>query len=139
MPPLLRIDAHDPRPIWLQIEEGLLAAVATGALAPGGAVPSVRELAKQLRVNPNTIAKVYQRLTEAGSFETRRGEGTFVAAAPPSVSNRERQRRLGESAERFAITATGLGASSDEAVAAARRALEGQLTLHSNRKKENER
>lgn len=139
MPPLLRIDANDPRPIWLQIEEGLLAAVATGALAPGGAVPSVRELAKQLRVNPNTIAKVFQRLTESGAFETRRGEGTFVAAAPPGVSNRERQRRLGESAERFAISAAGLGASSDEAVAAARRALESQLAPNSNRKKENER
>lgn len=127
MAPPLRIDGHDPRPIWLQIEEGLLAAVATGALAPGAAVPSVRELAKQLRVNPNTIAKVFQRLTEAGTLETRRGEGTFVAAAPPGVPVRERQRRLAEAAERFAIAAAGLGADADAALAAAGRALARQV------------
>ncbi len=127
MAALLRLDANDSRPIWRQIEEGLLALVARGTLAPGAAVPSVRELAKQLRVNPNTIAKVYQHLTEAGTFETRRGEGTFVAAAPPGVPARERQRRLGEAAERFAVTSAGLGVDASEALAAAERALARQL------------
>jgi GntR family transcriptional regulator len=127
MPPPLRVDERDPRPIWCQIEEGLVAAVATRALAPGAAVPSVRDLAKRLRVNPNTVAKVYQRLTEAGIFDTRRGEGTFVAASPPGVPARERQRRLGEAAERFAVTSTGLGAAPDDALAAARRALARHL------------
>ena len=122
-PTLPRIDDRDPRPIWLQIEEGLLAAVATREIAPGDAVPSVRDLAKRLRVNPNTIAKVYQRLSEAGTLETRRGEGTFVAAEPPEVPTRERQRRLTEAADRFAITSAGLGTRSDDAVAAVERAL----------------
>jgi DNA-binding transcriptional regulator YhcF (GntR family) len=74
-------------------------------------------------VNPNTIAKVYQRLSEAGVLESRRGEGTFVAAEPPELPARERQRRLGEAADRYAITSAGVGASLDDAVAAARRAL----------------
>lgn len=119
----LRIDTHDSRPIWRQIEEGLLALVSRGTFAPGAAVPSVRELAKQLRVNPNTIAKVYQHLIEAGTLETRRGEGTFVVAAPPGVPARERQKRLGEAAERFAITSAGLGVESGDALSAAERAL----------------
>ena len=127
MAPLLRIDTNDPRPIWRQIEEGLTAAVATGVLAPGAAVPSVRELAKQLRVNPNTIAKVYQRLNESNHFETRRGEGTFVVAAPPGVPTRERQRRLGDAAERFAVTSAGIGAGADDALTAAKKALARHL------------
>ena len=124
---LLRIDDGDPRPIWLQIEEALLAAVATGSFERGAAVPSVRDMAKQLRVNPNTIAKVYQRLTESGVFETRRGEGTFVAAEPREIPTRERQRRLGEAADRFAVTSAGLGAEADEAIGAARRSLDRHL------------
>jgi GntR family transcriptional regulator len=123
MPLLIRIDGDDPRPIWLQIEEALLAAIATGGLSPGAAVPSVRELAKRVRVNPNTIAKVYQRLSDAGALETRRGEGTFVSADPPELPTRERQRRLGEAADRFAVTSAGVGAHAEEALAAARRAL----------------
>lgn len=121
--PPLRIDPRDPRPIWLQIEEGMLAAIATRALTPGAPVPSVRDLARRLRVNPNTIAKVFQRLGDAGVLETRRGEGTFVAADPPELPARERQRRLGEAADRFAITCACVGATEEDAVAAARRAL----------------
>jgi GntR family transcriptional regulator len=123
----LRVDTGDPRPIWRQIEEGLLAAVATRALEPGAAVPSVRELARQLRVNPNTVAKVYQRLVEAEILETRRGEGTFVAAAPSSVSARERQRRLAEAADRYAVTSAGLGSDASEALGAAEQALARHL------------
>jgi len=137
MAPLLRIDGGDPRPIWLQIEEGIRAAVTTTALAPGAAVPSVRELARQLRVNPNTIAKVFQRLTEAGVLETRRGEGTFVASAPPSVPARERRRQLGEAAERFAVTSAGIGADTGEALDAARSALERRLSEGPAEREEN--
>jgi GntR family transcriptional regulator len=127
-PPALRIDARDPRPIWRQIEEGLLAAIATGALAVGEVIPSVRELAKQLRVNPNTIARVYQRLAEAGILETRRGEGSFVARNPPTMPAREQQRRLAEAAERFAVTVVGLRTTPDEALAAVRRALTSHVS-----------
>ncbi len=112
---MLRIDPGDAIPIWKQIEEGVRRLVASGALASGGPVPSVRDLARDLRVNPMTVSKAYQRLAEAGILEVRRGEGTFVAAAPPAMARGERARALREAASRYVAVAATLGASADEA------------------------
>ena len=112
------LDPSDPTPIWRQIEEGVRRLVASGALEPGRVAPSVRDLAKELRVNPATVAKAYQRLTDAGVLTVRRGEGTFVAAAPPRLSETERRRVLREGATRFATLATSIGASRENAAAA---------------------
>jgi GntR family transcriptional regulator len=112
---VFRIDPSDSTPIWSQIEEGLRRLVASGALAPGAVVPSVRDLAKELRVNPATVAKAYQRLTEAGILAVRRGDGTYVADAPPAMSRAERARILREAAGRFADLASTLGVSQEEA------------------------
>ncbi len=113
---MLRIDPGDAIPIWKQIEEGVRRLVASGALSPGGGVPSVRDLARDLRVNPMTVSKAYQRLAEAGVLEVRRGEGTFVAATPPAMARGERARALREAAARYVAVAATLGASADEAV-----------------------
>lgn len=116
MSPLdLRIDARDPLPLWRQIEDRVRLLVASGALGAGDAVPSVRDLAKELLINPATVAKAYQRLADAGVLEVRRGEGTFVAAAPPSIGQRGRERELIGAAQRYASTALALGASRAEA------------------------
>jgi len=114
----LRIDTSDPRPIWRQIEEGVTNQVASGALAAGDAVPSVRDLARELRVNPATVAKAYQRLSDAGLLETRRGDGTYVAEAPPELTRRQRRERMVEAARRLAAVAAALGADRAEAAAA---------------------
>jgi GntR family transcriptional regulator len=82
---LLRIDPRDAVPIWKQIEEGLRRLVGVGGLRPGQPVPSVRDLARELGVNPMTVSKSYQRLADAGVLAVRRGEGTFVADAPPTL------------------------------------------------------
>jgi GntR family transcriptional regulator len=111
----LHIDPSDAAPIWSQIEEGLRRLVASGAIAPGAAVPSVRDLARELRINPATVAKAYQRLSEAGILTVRRGDGTYVADAPPAMSRAERSRILRESAGRFASLAATLGVSQEEA------------------------
>ena len=116
--PRLRIDPTLPTPIWSQIEDGMRHLVAAGAWRPGDAVPSVRDLAREQRINPNTVAKAYQRLVEAGVFETRRGEGTFVAAHPPQMSAAERERVLREAATRFTSLVATLGIGRTEAVAA---------------------
>ncbi len=114
-PSALRIDPRDAAPIFRQIEEGLRRLVSLGTLVPGASVPSVRDLATELRVNPATVSKAYQRLTEAGVLEVRRGEGTFVAAAPPALAKNEKQRSLRDAAERYVHLAVTLGASEKEA------------------------
>ena len=114
----LRVDPTLPTPIWSQIEEGVRHLVASGSLDPGAALPSVRDLARAQRVNPNTVAKAYQRLAAAGVVEARRGEGTFVVDHPPALSAAARTRALREAAERFAALAVTVGASWSEADAA---------------------
>jgi GntR family transcriptional regulator len=123
----LRIDPTDPRPIWRQIEEGVLHLVASGALAAATPVPSVRDLARELRVNPATVSKAYQRLTDAGVLAVRRGDGTYVADAPPALPVDTRRERLREAAVRYASLAATLGASADEVAAELAAAWQGLL------------
>lgn len=113
---MIEINAADAAPIWRQIEERVRRLVLAGVLAPGCAVPSVRDLARTLRINPATVAKAYQRLTDAGVLQVRRGEGTFVAEAPPPLAAAERERALRDGAHRYAATALAIGASPMEAV-----------------------
>lgn len=114
--PRIRVDPALPTPIWSQIEEGVRHLVASGTLRPGDPLPSVRDLAREQRVNPNTVAKAYQRLVEAGIVETRRGEGTFVAARPPAMPPAEKARILRDGATRFSTLAVNLGATQAEAL-----------------------
>lgn len=110
------INPSHASPIWRQIEEGMRRMISLGTLDPGDVVPSVRDLAQQLRVNPNTVARAYQRLTDAGVFIVRRGEGTFVAEAPAQLKKAQRNETLRDAAMGFAGTAMAVGASLDEAV-----------------------
>ena len=112
---MFAINPSDPAPIWRQIEEGVRRLIALGALQPGAAVPSVRDLAKDLRVNPNTVARAYQRLTDGGVLAVKRGEGTFVADAPAQPRKSERHEMLRDAAGRYAGTAISAGASLEEA------------------------
>jgi GntR family transcriptional regulator len=111
----VRIDPADPRPIWRQIEESVRHLVASGALAAGASVPSVRDLARDLQVNPATVSKAYQRLTDAGVLTVRRGEGTYVNDSPPELPAAERNRKLLQGALRYASLAVTIGAARDEA------------------------
>ena len=77
----IRLDATDRSPVYLQIERAIRASIATGRLPKGAQLPTVRQLAVNLRVNANTVAKVYSELERSGVVETRRGVGTFVAEA----------------------------------------------------------
>ena len=111
------INPTNAAPIWRQIEEGMRRMISLGTLAPGGAVPSVRELAQQLRVNPNTVARAYQRLTDTGVFAVRRGEGTFVAEVPSQLKKSERNEALRDAAGQYAGTALSVGATLEQAAA----------------------
>ena len=103
-------------PIWKQIEEGMRGAIAAGELGPGGPVPSVRDLARELRINPATVARAYQRLGDDGILVVRRGEGTFVAERPPNLPRSERTKTLREAADRYAAVGRTVGASPDDAM-----------------------
>src|SRR5256885_16970262 len=113
---MFAINPTDPAPIWRQIEEGVRRMIALGALQPGAAVPSVRDLAKDLRVNPNTVARAYQRLTDGGVLVVKRGEGTYVADVPAQPRKSERHEMLRDAAVRYAGTAISTGAGVEEAV-----------------------
>ena len=78
------IDQADRTPVYAQLERGIRSAIAAGRLAVGDQLPTVRQLAVDLRVNANTVAKVYAFLERAGVLETRRGVGTFIAARTPT-------------------------------------------------------
>ena len=111
------INPSDAAPIWRQIEEGMRRLITLGSLGPGAPVPSVRDLAQQLRVNPNTVARAYQRLTDAGVFAVRRGEGTFVAEEPARLKKSERNEALRDAAGQYAGTALSVGATLEQAAA----------------------
>jgi GntR family transcriptional regulator len=113
---MFAINPTDPAPIWRQIEEGVRRLIALGALEAGAPVPSVRDLAKDLRVNPNTVARAYQRLTEGGVLSVKRGEGTYVADEPPLARKSERNEALRDAAIRYASTAIAVGAGVDDAI-----------------------
>ena len=92
--PIVVLDPRDPTPIYAQLDRALRAAIASGRLSIGDQLPTVRQLAVDLRVNANTIARVYLDLERAGVIETRRGVGSFIrASAAAARPAREHQRR----------------------------------------------
>jgi len=80
---LVEVRANDPRPVYRQIADEVIRGVAVGILKPGERLPAARELAAELKLNPNTIQHAYRTLKQEGVVETRRGLGMFVAATPP--------------------------------------------------------
>ena len=101
----LRIDAASAVPMYAQVVEQIRTLVALRALRAGDKLPSVRELATQLRINRNTAAKAYQLLETLGVLESRAGQGTFVADGVPPWSHDERLRRLEQSLNRALVEA----------------------------------
>jgi len=118
---IISIDPRDKTPIYAQLERGLRAAIATSRLRPGDQLPTVRQLAVELRVNANTIARVYGELERAGVIETRRGVGSFITATPAQARPpREHERRLRAFVTRVLADTDSAGFAVDEVIAALR-------------------
>lgn len=116
---LVSIDPRDRTPIYAQLERALRAAIASGRLAAGDRLPTVRQLAVDLRVNANTVARVYAELERAGVIETRRGVGSFVCAtAARARPPREHDRRLRAFVTRVLADADAAGFTMDDVIAA---------------------
>jgi len=114
------INVDDPTPIYAQLERAIRFAIATDRLRIGEQLPTVRQLAVDLKINANTVAKVYAELERTGVLETRRGVGTFVSERQPATAMRatrtDRQRELRTLVERILTEAYSLGFSLDELV-----------------------
>lgn len=110
------IDAAHPTPLYHQLERAIRFAIATGKLALGDQLPTVRQLAVDLRINANTVAKVYLELERAGVVETRRGVGTFVKARHfEATRDKDREREMRELEDHFLGKAEHLGFSANGA------------------------
>jgi GntR family transcriptional regulator len=90
------IDTRDAMPLHAQLERSIRVAIASHRLRPGDQLPTVRQLAVSLRINANTVAKVYTHLERTGALETRRGVGTFVAEPAPAITARHQEARDAE-------------------------------------------
>ena len=116
---LVSLDPRDKTPIYAQLERGLRAAIATSRLRVGDQLPTVRQLAVDLRINANTVARVYSELERAGVIETRRGVGSFIkATAAEAHPPRERDRRLRAFATRVLADADAAGFTADDVIEA---------------------
>lgn len=90
------LDLHTGVPVYRQIVDQVRGGVASGALNPGDQLPTVRQLAVDLEVNPNTIVRAYRELEYDGLLETHQGTGTFISDQKIPRAGDERQRQLGQ-------------------------------------------
>src|SRR4030095_14628275 len=119
--PLVTLDSSDPTPIYAQLERGFRAAIATGRLRPGDQLPTVRQMAVDLQVNANTVARVYAELERSGVIETKRGVGSFISASPSQAHPpREHDRRVRLFVTRVLADAAAHGLSVDDVIAGLR-------------------
>jgi len=106
-----RIDPRSSTPLYAQIAARIRSAVASGELRPAAALPSVRELAAELRVNPATVVQAYRELEAEGFVEIRHGAGTFVRELAPARRSRERARQARAIVQRLLTEALRNGVS----------------------------
>ena len=116
---LVTIDSGDPTPIYAQLERAFRAAIATNRLGPGDQLPTVRQLAVDLQINANTVARVYADLERAGVIETKRGVGSFITATPAQAHPPgEQERRLRGFVTRVLAEADAVGFTIDDLIGA---------------------
>lgn len=117
---LITIDSSDPRPIYSQIVDEVRRALVLGTLAPDDPLPSVRQLAVELRVNPNTVSQAYRELEREGLVHVRRGQGTYVSET--NLNGTERRALAHDVAVRALRDAHRNGLSVEELIDAVRAA-----------------
>lgn len=106
---IVTVDASSPVPPYEQLRAAIARLVATGELAVGSRLPTVRQLAADLGIAPGTVARAYRELEAEGILVTQGRHGTHVGTVPPRPPRAERQRRLAEAASAYALTVRELG------------------------------
>jgi GntR family transcriptional regulator len=122
---IVEVDPISPTPPYEQIRGQVAMMIATGVLSPGAQLPPIRQLAADLGIAANTVARAYRELELEGLVTSRVRHGTTVTAAPRVLARAEVRRRLHEAARTFAAAARQLGVGADEAAAAIEAALRG--------------
>jgi GntR family transcriptional regulator len=110
----LKLDLHSGVPVYRQIIDQVRGGMAAGTLAAGDQLPTVRQLAVDLAINPNTVLRAYRELELGGALETHQGTGTFISEKKISTNNAERERQLGQLAGEFAARAGAAGFTVEE-------------------------
>lgn len=114
MPPLIHINFRDARPIYQQVKEGFCRLILSGALPPGYRLPSVRELASSLAINPNTIQRAYRELEQEGYTVSVPGKGSFVCEGDQAA--RKRRQELLEQFDGLTLELEQLGVSREQLI-----------------------
>jgi len=110
----LHIDYNSAEPIYRQAVEQIKLMVVSGVLRPGDRMPSIRELAKSLKINPTTAAKIYNELAHAGVLTSRQGQGAFVSATTERLAPQEIRRIVAGHARRMLVEGLRLGLTREE-------------------------
>jgi GntR family transcriptional regulator len=113
----IHISTHDGVPVYLQIVNQVKYLAAAGRLAAGEELPSVRTLAEQLVINPNTVARAYLELERAGVVVKRHGSGTYVSEEGSPLARKERMKLLTQRADSLLAEARHMDVALDEVVA----------------------
>ena len=115
---LFPINPSDPTPLYAQLDRAIRLGISIGRLPTDAQLPTVRQLAVDLCINSNTVAKVYRDLERSGILETRRGIGTFIKApALKAMAKSERDKLLVSLTDRFLAEAAAMGFSADQLLA----------------------
>ena len=110
------LDLHTGVPVYRQLIDQVRAGIASGSLTAGDQLPTVRQLAVDLAINPNTVMRAYRELELGGLLETQQGTGTFISNRKPEKKSAERERQLIQMTGEFAARAGAAGFTLDEVI-----------------------
>jgi len=110
------LDLHTGVPVYRQLIDQVRTGIASGSLTAGDQLPTVRQLAVDLAINPNTVMRAYRELELGGLLETHQGTGTFISDKKPEKKTAERERQLGQMANEFAARAGAAGFTLEEVI-----------------------
>ena len=114
VPMFFHIDYNSSQPIYQQVIEQIKLTTVNGGLKPGARMPSIRELAKTLKINPTTAAKIYSELAHQGVLLLRQGQGAFVAPKVVSLASEEIHRIVAEHARKVLVEGLRFGLTREE-------------------------
>jgi GntR family transcriptional regulator len=111
-----RLDDHSGVPVYRQLIDQVQGAIATGVLRPGNQLPTVRLVAVELAINPNTVLRAYREMEIRGILDTQQGTGTFIADRQAEPSKEERERKLAQLVSEFVSRAGSAGLTVNELI-----------------------